>query len=46
MTTEEKLKEFIEETKYIYDLNDTLEWLYYHRKKILQILLEEKENEQ
>lgn len=45
MTIEEKLKRFIEETSYIYDLNDTPEWLYYHRKEVLQILLEENNEE-
>jgi hypothetical protein len=41
----EKLKDFINNTSYIYDLNDTLEWIMYNKEELLKILLEDKEND-
>ena len=40
----EKLKELINNTSSIYDLNDTLEWILYNKQELLKILLEDKEN--
>ncbi len=41
---EEKLKELIQRTNYIYDLEDTLEWILYNKEELLKILLEDSNN--
>lgn len=38
---EDKLKELIKNTNYIYDLEDTAEWIMYNKEELLKILQED-----